>query len=315
MLRQLFEKIEDGDLSEWPLTPGAARQVVRVSFTRGPESLLSKFKELKVRSRIVKQLAYIYIENHVQDLADRLGILKIHAYERCASVAASLKQHADRRVNFHYPPEQHDTDTGALLPGLADVLAEQRELIRLKACHSPETLSPLQSAFDMKQSTMHDSARSEEHLFEHVRPTIVTDESESADTYAPEVVLEQGFGNIPNMKIPMSNQFEDQFISKYLPRIFPWVLNYDCGGPEFPGLFENWDNLIENQNELLARGLQQRWRKLAQEAALVPGGYAQMLATRPEMQVAGNWPYSLNHNLHAYTMVVHLFLFNLVLHK
>mgnify|MGYP000518008479 FL=1 len=44
VLQQLFLKIEDGDLSEWPLAPEIARQLVRVSFTRGPESLLSKFK-------------------------------------------------------------------------------------------------------------------------------------------------------------------------------------------------------------------------------------------------------------------------------
>ena len=46
VLEQLFEKIEDGDLAEWPLAPDIAQKVVRVSFTKGPESLLSKFKEL-----------------------------------------------------------------------------------------------------------------------------------------------------------------------------------------------------------------------------------------------------------------------------
>ena len=64
------------------------------------------------------------------------------------------------------------------------------------------------------------------------------------------------------------------------------ALNYDCGGPEFPALFENWDELMTNQNDLLARGIQQRWRKLAGEAVLVPGDYARMLSTRPKMQVS-----------------------------
>ena len=91
------------------------------------------------------------------------------------------------------------------------------------------------------------------------------------------------------MSIRMSNKFEEQFISKYMPRIFPWSLNYDCGGPEFPALFENWEDMISDQDELLKRGIQQRWRKLPEEAALVPGEYAQMLATRPEMQVAADW--------------------------
>ena len=69
----------------------------------------------------------------------------------------------------------------------------------------------------------------------------------------------------------MSNKFEEQYISKYMPRIFPWALNYDCGGPEFPGLFENWTEMIADQEQLLQRGIKQRWRKMAGEAALVPG--------------------------------------------
>ena len=136
---------------------------------------------------------------------------------------------------------------------------------------------------------MHDSAQSPHQLFDHARPTIVTDEATSADTYAPEVVMEQGRSNIVNMKVCMSSKFQDQFVSKYMPRIFPWSLNYDCGGAEFPALFEKWEDILSDQDELLARGIQERWRKLAGEAALVPGEYAQMLATRPEMQVAADW--------------------------
>ena len=116
VLQQLFLKIEDGDLSEWPLAPEIARQLVRVSFTRGPESLLSKFKELSVRSSVVKKLAPIYIENRAQDLAERPGVLNIHWYERCASVSSSLKQHADRRIDGLYPPGLFDSESGALLP-------------------------------------------------------------------------------------------------------------------------------------------------------------------------------------------------------
>ena len=117
VLQQLFEKIQDGDHSEWPLAPNIARQIVRVSFSRGPESLLSKFKELRVRSWVVKKLAYIYIEHQVQDLAARPGVLKIHTLQRCASVAESLKQHAARRIDRYYPPQPHDSKSGALLPG------------------------------------------------------------------------------------------------------------------------------------------------------------------------------------------------------
>ena len=116
---------------------------MRVSFTRGPESLLSKFKELHVRSWVVKKLAHIYIENRVQDLANRPGVLTIHTYERCASVASSLKQHADRRIDRLYPSAQHNSDLGALLPGLAEIVQGQRE-----ATQAMET--PPDSNFDLK---------------------------------------------------------------------------------------------------------------------------------------------------------------------
>ena len=131
--------------------------------------------------------------------------------------------------------------------------------------------------------------RNPQHLFEHVRPTNVANEGASENTYAPEVLIEQGLGNIAKMEVRIGSEFQEQFVSKYLPRIFPWSLNYDCGGAEFPSLFENWEELLTNQDDLLARGIHQRWRKLAGEAALVPGVYAQMLATRAEMQIAADW--------------------------
>jgi hypothetical protein len=59
VLLQLFEKVEDGDLSQWPLSPATMRQVVRVRFVRGPAELLEKFRDLYVRSAVVKNLAEI----------------------------------------------------------------------------------------------------------------------------------------------------------------------------------------------------------------------------------------------------------------
>ena len=283
VLRQLFLKIEDGDLSQWPLAPDMARQLVRVSLTRGPEALVSKFKELSIRSGVVKRLAHIYIEKGGQDLADRPGVLKIHSYEGCASASSSLKQHADRRIDRLYPPELFGSESGALLPGLLEALAEERRAAQDSA------RTPSDSVFDMKQSTMHDTAENVEQLFQHVRPSIVTDEGASADALPPEVVLEQGLGSVATMQVRMSNKFEEQFISKYMPRIFPWALNYDCGGPEFPGLFENWTEMITDQEQLLQRGIKQRWRKMAGEAAVLPGDYAKMLSTRAEMQVGADW--------------------------
>ena len=153
---------------------------------------------------------------------------------------------------------------------------------------------------------MHDTCRTSAKVFEHVRPSIVTDEGETANTFAPEVVVERAMHNVLDMTVRMSNQFDEQFISKYMPRICPWALNYHCGGREYPHLFANWDDLLANQEELLAHGIQQRWRKVAGEAALVPGEYAQMLSTRAEMQIAGDWMVvPVARNLHWRYAVLH----------
>lgn len=280
ILSQLFRKVEDGDLSEWPLSPETMLHIVRVRFIRGPKDLLQQFRDLRIRSKIVKKLAAIYIDRKVQDLKNRPGVLKIHAYQKCASIAESLKRHAEARIDTLYPTPKHESAEGDVLPGLDKVVDAQGE---------EQTFNNIDSPFDSKQSTMHDNARSAEKLFQHVRPSLVCDERESAETFAPEVVANQAMDNVLDMTIKMSNVFEDQWISQYLPRIFPWTLNYDCGGAEYPGLFAEWDESAEKQNALLSEGIKQRWRKLADEATLTPGEYAKMLASRSEMQIAGDW--------------------------
>ena len=279
VLAQLFEKVEDGDLTDWPLSPDTVRNVVRVKFTRASESLVQHFRDLYVRSAVVKRLAYIYIERKIADLADRPGVLAIHTLENCVNVAESLKSHAAKRIEKYYPASRHGGDAGALLPGLRELLEKQNQ----------ETVSGPDSCFDQKQATGHDVSRSAQDLFEGVRPSLVLDEGETQDTFAPEVVAEHAMDNILDMTVRMSTMFEDQFVSKYLPRILPWALNYDCGGADYPKLFANWEDVLQNQEQMLTEGIQQRWRKLADEAVLLPGEYAQMLATRSEMQIGGDW--------------------------
>ena len=125
VLRQLFEKVEDGDLSHWPLHPDAVRSVVRVRFVRGSETMVDKFRDLYVRSVVVKKLATIYIDRKVKDLAGRRGVLDMHTVEQCKSVAESLKAHANRRVDTYCPPEDHGSATGGLLPGVRELTCRQ----------------------------------------------------------------------------------------------------------------------------------------------------------------------------------------------
>ena len=94
-------------------------------------------------------------------------------------------------------------------------------------------------------------------------------------------MAEYTLGTLAEMTVKMSHKFQEQFIGKYLPAIFPYVLNYSCGGPDYPDLFGDWDQ--ESQSS------EKRWRRKQGEAFLNPGSHAQMLATRPEAQIAGDW--------------------------
>ena len=51
---------------------------------------------------------------------------------------------------------------------------------------------------------------------------------------------------VVQMSLQMGHVFEKQFVSKYLPRVFPWALSYECGGTEYPKVFPNWEQLLQN---------------------------------------------------------------------
>ena len=59
VMRRLSEKCEEGDLSEWPWSPEAMCEVVRVKFTNGSENLSDKFRDLCVRSKVVIMMAWV----------------------------------------------------------------------------------------------------------------------------------------------------------------------------------------------------------------------------------------------------------------
>ena len=119
VMKELFNKFEEGDLSEWPLDRWAASRVVRVRMVRGPEQILNKCRDLHVRSWVIRRLAHIYIERHIADLADRPGVLRIHSYMKQSTVEGSLKAHVEQRVAQFYPPSEYDCPLGKLLPELA----------------------------------------------------------------------------------------------------------------------------------------------------------------------------------------------------
>ena len=85
-MKQLSQKIERGDLSEWPLSSEEACKLVRVRFVRGPEQILNKFKALHVRSWVIKRLARIYIARNIEDLGNRPEVLKLHTLHKCTTI-------------------------------------------------------------------------------------------------------------------------------------------------------------------------------------------------------------------------------------
>ena len=150
------------------------------------------------------------------------------------------------------------------------------------------------SGFDMKQATMPDNTNEGPNMFEGMRPTIVADEGDTRDTFSKEAVAETSLaGKVNVMDLGVSNTFENQFRSEYVCRVFPWALNYDCGGADYPELFADWAELekgvVQRDGEETVKRLQERWRRINGEAPLVPSEYARMLSCRPEMQIAGDW--------------------------
>jgi hypothetical protein len=198
---------------------------------------------------------------------------------QAATIEGSLKEHVNRRVEHLYPDAEYGKD-GAVLPEILAIVREQGER---------EVRQDTESMFDLKQTAMPERPASESLLFEDMRPSIVTDEGCTADTLHDDVVAEHALKSVSGLTIKMSNKFENQYVSSYMPRIFPWALNYDCGGAEYPDLFTDWEELLRRGQECAAQSIQQRWRRLHDEVPLQSGEHAAMLATRVETQVAGDW--------------------------
>ena len=53
-------------------------------------------------------------------------------------------------------------------------------------------------------------------LFHGVRPSIVVDEGETANTFSVETLCEIAVPKVAKLDVHMSNVFEDKFISKYI---------------------------------------------------------------------------------------------------
>ena len=71
-----------------------------------------------------------------------------------------------------------------------------------------------------------------------------------------------------------------------MSRIYPWALNFECGGPEYPDFFANADD--EEELCIDARRVMGT-RRTEFSGVLTPQRHAKNLARRVEVQIAGDW--------------------------
>ena len=136
-----------------------------------------------------------------------------------------FKEHINNRVDEKYPPNTYDTSDGCV-----------PETIRSQA-QAAMNQEPLQlkkiSVSDGKQSVGHDlSAANVNDVFASARPSIVVGESDTSQAAPINIQAQAAFNKISGLQVQMGTEFEHQFNCEYLSRIFPWALNYSCGGPD-----------------------------------------------------------------------------------
>ena len=154
---------------------------------------------------------------------------------------------------------------------------------------SRPTREKFELGFECKQTTMPDAPSTPDELFASVRPNIVVDDATTDKAVPIDTVAQHTLSKLNDLPITLSNKFETQFITEYLPRIFPWTLQYNCGGPEFPDLFNNYANSHAEEYDCPSESIPKRWRRTDGECILSPAEHAQMLATRAEAHIGADW--------------------------
>ena len=125
VMSKLSECFVHGDFREWPLDQKTACEICRVRFVRGEPSDTDKYEELLVRSAMVKGMANIYIQRHLQDLGERPHVLKLHASKDHDNLADRFKEHINRRVDAEYPAAQFGGSRGGIPKTIKEAVLDQ----------------------------------------------------------------------------------------------------------------------------------------------------------------------------------------------
>ena len=84
----------------------------------------------------------------------------------------------------------------------------------------------------------HDASVSDVNdVFASVRPSVVVGGRDTFQSVPMNVQAEAAFNKVSGLQVRMGHEFEKQFKSEYRSRMFPWALNYSCGGADYENLF------------------------------------------------------------------------------
>ena len=79
-----------------------------------------------MRAEVVRAMAFIYIEHHLDELGSKTGAQKIHEARRQATLQESLQEHVQEQLRQHYPAEQY-SEAGGMIPELAVIIQKQQD--------------------------------------------------------------------------------------------------------------------------------------------------------------------------------------------
>ena len=186
VMAQLSKCFLTGDFRDWPLDQSTVCELVRVRIVRAMKDPKTHYRELRVRSQIVKGMANLYMERHVQDLGRRFRVLKLmqvtpeHTEEGAErpSMTKQIRNHIEARVDREYPAAVFGSEAGAIPPQIQEML------------EAGDAQPDSSTGFDMKQATMPDMATSGSDIFQGVRPTLVVDEGATHGSFSKEAVAE-----------------------------------------------------------------------------------------------------------------------------
>ena len=220
ILKFMERRTTEEQLTMWPHAPDVVAQWVRVVLKKGDVDMMKHIKQLYVRAHVVHGLARLYLERHLSDLEGNPGARQLKERLR------ALEDRLADRMNAIYPAAVYNNEEGALSDALRQRVEESLARWKTRAAPTP--------GIELKNQTMADAPRDINELFEDVRPVGVMAERDSSVLTEYSDQVKMALQKHSNLDVQVGTKFEDQFVGPYLSKIFPWALNYETGGPEYP---------------------------------------------------------------------------------